>query len=484
MKKRVVFWGVLLLGAHCGWAQLAHQAAAQGKIAVLDSLVRVNPDVLTEKAPRNGGTPMHYAAWAGQVETVKWLSDHGAHVDAKDPNGREPMAWAVSNGQIDVMKTLAAQGADLLQPNDPLGSSLHQAATSGAPEVIGFLISQDAQVNGTGRFGFTPLHYAVLQKKASNITALLAHGADPLAPNNDGLTPLFMAIDGGDTACVGAFLASGVSPNLQSAEGDTPLHAAVYGGRQAVVAALLNAGAEVNRPDGLGRHPLDIARSRGNEEVSMLLKTHGATVAQSRTAAKPMLPPAGPAQTPVSDSLTLTVIYDNTTHRPDLEGDWGFSVLAEVPGFHLLFDTGTKEALFLHNFDALNLDAQAVDMVMLSHEHGDHTGGLAGFLNRRTAIPVVVPYAFSYGMVRRIEKGGGLASHAAGAGGAASRFLHLGPVGSGHSRTGPGRASPLWTGGDHGLLSSRHRGDASGHQGALSAAGAYRAGRVSPHELR
>ena len=43
----------------------------------------------------------------------------------------------------------------------------------------------------------------------------------------------------------------------------------------------------------------------------------------------------------------------------------------------------------------MNLDASGVDFLVLSHEHGDHIGGIPGFVRMKKNIPVVIPESFS-----------------------------------------------------------------------------------------
>ncbi len=40
--------------------------------------------------------------------------------------------------------------------------------------------------------------------------------------------------------------------------------------------------------------------------------------------------------------MKVTIIYDNTSIRSDLQSDWGFSALVEVKEKKILFDTGAK----------------------------------------------------------------------------------------------------------------------------------------------
>jgi 7,8-dihydropterin-6-yl-methyl-4-(beta-D-ribofuranosyl)aminobenzene 5'-phosphate synthase len=57
-------------------------------------------------------------------------------------------------------------------------------------------------------------------------------------------------------------------------------------------------------------------------------------------------------------------------------GEWGFSALVEADGHRLLFDTGARPETVLRNAQELGVDLADVAEVVLSHHHGDHTGGL------------------------------------------------------------------------------------------------------------
>jgi 7,8-dihydropterin-6-yl-methyl-4-(beta-D-ribofuranosyl)aminobenzene 5'-phosphate synthase len=57
-------------------------------------------------------------------------------------------------------------------------------------------------------------------------------------------------------------------------------------------------------------------------------------------------------------------------------GEWGFAALVEADGHRLLFDTGARPATVLDNARELGLSLKDVTDVVLSHHHGDHTGGL------------------------------------------------------------------------------------------------------------
>jgi 7,8-dihydropterin-6-yl-methyl-4-(beta-D-ribofuranosyl)aminobenzene 5'-phosphate synthase len=92
--------------------------------------------------------------------------------------------------------------------------------------------------------------------------------------------------------------------------------------------------------------------------------------------------------------MTLTIVYDNNAYDPRLQTDWGFASLIEWGDTTLLFDTGGDGDLLLSNMTKLNLDPSEVDIVVLSHIHGDHTGGLNHLLATGVQPLVYAPRAF------------------------------------------------------------------------------------------
>jgi 7,8-dihydropterin-6-yl-methyl-4-(beta-D-ribofuranosyl)aminobenzene 5'-phosphate synthase len=57
-------------------------------------------------------------------------------------------------------------------------------------------------------------------------------------------------------------------------------------------------------------------------------------------------------------------------------GEWGFAALVEVAGRKYLYDTGYHPDVVATNVEKLGIDLTDVETVILSHNHGDHIGGL------------------------------------------------------------------------------------------------------------
>lgn len=94
------------------------------------------------------------------------------------------------------------------------------------------------------------------------------------------------------------------------------------------------------------------------------------------------------------DEFSITIIYDNYQFEEGLQTGWGFSCLVESKNNNVLFDTGGDGATLLSNMQKLNINPEIVDIIVLSHIHGDHTGGLDEFLNRNSDVTVYVPQSF------------------------------------------------------------------------------------------
>ena len=87
----------------------------------------------------------------------------------------------------------------------------------------------------------------------------------------------------------------------------------------------------------------------------------------------------------------ITVLATNTANFGGI-GEWSFSALLESEEEKIIFDTGFDENTVLHNAELLKKDLSLVEKVILSHFHGDHTGGL---IKLRKTYMDINPKAFS-----------------------------------------------------------------------------------------
>ena len=76
--------------------------------------------------------------------------------------------------------------------------------------------------------------------------------------------------------------------------------------------------------------------------------------------------------------MKLITLVENTACGEGLASVHGLSQYIETPGHKLLVDVGPDRS-FLENAEKLGVDLTAVDTVIISHGHYDHTGGLSAF---------------------------------------------------------------------------------------------------------
>ena len=101
--------------------------------------------------------------------------------------------------------------------------------------------------------------------------------------------------------------------------------------------------------------------------------------------------------------LSFTILYDNYPFQEGLKTGHGFSCLIRGTEKTVLFDTGADAETLFHNFAALKLDPAEVDLVVISHTHGDHMGGLLPFLAKKGEGQVFLPASAPPDLVKQVE---------------------------------------------------------------------------------
>jgi 7,8-dihydropterin-6-yl-methyl-4-(beta-D-ribofuranosyl)aminobenzene 5'-phosphate synthase len=88
----------------------------------------------------------------------------------------------------------------------------------------------------------------------------------------------------------------------------------------------------------------------------------------------------------------ITIVYDNCLYKPGLKTGWGFSALIEANHAPpILFDTGDDGAALLHNMEQLDISPAQIGIIVISHAHADHTGGLSAILAVNKNATLYVP---------------------------------------------------------------------------------------------
>jgi hypothetical protein len=147
-------------------------------------------------------TPLHNAAYNGDVERVNILLMKGAEANEQWAGWGIPLHTAAKKGNADIVRALLKAGSDVNARTTTFNSwatPLHYAAENGHTEIVRILLDAGAEVNAKNKYGSTPLHLAVEGGHLDMVNVLLRAGAVVGVGDNRGRTPLEIARQGGHT---------------------------------------------------------------------------------------------------------------------------------------------------------------------------------------------------------------------------------------------------------------------------------------------
>ena len=104
--------------------------------------------------------------------------------------------------------------------------------------------------------------------------------------------------------------------------------------------------------------------------------------------------------------LSIIVSYDNNPYKERLTTAWGFSCVIRGTEKTILFDTGGDGSILVTNLEELGINPKEIDLVVLSHIHGDHIGGLPSFLRKNPEVVVYLPKSFPKGFKDGVKEYG------------------------------------------------------------------------------
>lgn len=159
-------------------------AALSGRVRI-GREIDADPGYLTAESSF-GWTPLHFAAYGGNIGVAKLLLDRGAAIDrrANTKFRNTPLQVSLLTGQEEMAAFLVSRGADVRIEQDEGFTALHEAAQIGSEKLIALLLDAGADPNSSGKDGRTPL--AMARKAGHDAAAKLlrSRGArDPDARN-------------------------------------------------------------------------------------------------------------------------------------------------------------------------------------------------------------------------------------------------------------------------------------------------------------
>jgi len=103
--------------------------------------------------------------------------------------------------------------------------------------------------------------------------------------------------------------------------------------------------------------------------------------------------------------MKITVVYDNSIlkkNKKGLRSSMGFSCFIQTQHNNILFDTGWNGDMLISNMKLLGIDYKNIDIIFISHNHGDHEGGLSRYLTLNPNPKVFVPKSFYESLRNRL----------------------------------------------------------------------------------
>jgi quinoprotein dehydrogenase-associated probable ABC transporter substrate-binding protein len=210
---------------------------------------------------------------ADDLDRVRYLVGHGAHVNAVDGEGYPPLVNAARFGFTTVATYLLEHKADPNQPDRSGWTPLMYAAWGDRADLASILLAHGAELDAVEHEGLTALAIALQNAKAKAAQVLLDAGADVNAPvAKGGYTPLMLAAISGSQELAASLIQRGAKVNAANPGGVTALMIAVAGNRAGMVGLLLKSGADVSARSEDGRTALSIAQANNSDAIIKILQ--------------------------------------------------------------------------------------------------------------------------------------------------------------------------------------------------------------------
>ena len=162
---------------------LLHTASYNGQVDTMRWLLNHGADANSYSS--GGFTPLNEAACEMQLEAVQVLFDHHADINSQDRTGRTSLYWILSHcGSkkkfVYMVQLLLKLGVN---PNicttENHRAPLHEASSQGLLEATRLLLSHEAKVDEKDKWGNTPFQLAASGGHEELTKLLVEHGAVP-----------------------------------------------------------------------------------------------------------------------------------------------------------------------------------------------------------------------------------------------------------------------------------------------------------------
>ncbi|CAH8500013.1 unnamed protein product [Dicrocoelium dendriticum] len=234
---------------------------------------------------------------SGSCPLVRFLLEHGAHVNAKDILGRTSLHYAAIHGdELATRQLLHDVNIDVNIPDHNGTQPLHLAALHNEAGIFRQLLNKNANIYVEDHCGCLPIHYACSSGNLGLVEMLCGRlesneTVSMLNKKNRELeTPLHWAVTYGNIQITDYCIKMGADIESKTKSGETCLHKAARCGNLELVMLLLDHGAVLDAEDELAQTPIHkAAEHNGAEVLRYLLKREIDTEVQDCNSYTPLL---------------------------------------------------------------------------------------------------------------------------------------------------------------------------------------------------
>ena len=174
---------------------------------------KIFKDFINAKTETEHLTPLHYAAYRGNIKVIELLIQNSANVNALSYNGLNMLhKVAQGNSPNSIIYFNKKFKIDISSTNNDQLNALHFAAISGMDNSVIYLLHLGLDPNIQDIHGNTALHYAVKYNQIHIIKKLIQNGADKNILNKNKISPATLARESPELTDI--FLKKGICQKL------------------------------------------------------------------------------------------------------------------------------------------------------------------------------------------------------------------------------------------------------------------------------
>ena len=157
-----------------------HQAVAKGHKDIVSLLLNEGCPINVANSELQGRSVLHFAAQLGEIHVMEMLAEQGLDVNIGDDEGVTPLHNAAYCGQLESVRTLLRLGGrgSMTKVAGEHGTPLHQAVAGGHKDIVSLLINEGCPIDMVDNEGHTSLHFAVVYGHVTTFKEIVRIGGD------------------------------------------------------------------------------------------------------------------------------------------------------------------------------------------------------------------------------------------------------------------------------------------------------------------